>query len=325
VEGANILTRTLIIFGQGILRGHPYALKHLKAIESGFIVDAAAQVFRHAMFSAWTLVRLAFAEVTRGLLADPSAWRAPLTSEKRRLSWAALRFAALAALTLLISGPALKRRGHANGRLADVLSSIFFGISAVRRAIREGRTEKDPLVRASVETCLARADEAFIALLREFKAPLLGPVLRGPARWWARLNPLTRGPRDADLDAVVETHAQPGPARDTLTEGISLGSPHDPLTRLDLALNAVTVATPIEKRIALARRDGRFDADTLEEHPDSDISEAFRTSVVTSDEAVAVATARRLSREAVEVDDFETGTLFQTMQDAQWRASQEPA
>ena len=325
VEGANILTRTLIIFGQGILRGHPYALKHLKAIESGFIVDAATQVFRHAMFSAWTLCRLAFAEVTRGVLADPSAWRAPLTSEKRRLSWAALRFAALADLTLLVSGPALKRKGHVNGRLADVLSSIFFGISAVRRALHEGRTEKDPLVRASVETCLARADEAFIALLGEFRAPVLGPLLRGPALWWARLNPLTRGPRDADLDAVVETHVQPGKARDTLTEGISLGSPHDPLTRLDAALSAVALAAPIEKRIALARHEGRFETDTLEEHPDSDVSEAFRTSVVTSDEAVAVATARRLAREVVEVDDFETGTLFQTMQDAQWRASQEPA
>ena len=132
------------------------------------------------MFSAWTLCRLAFAEVTRGVLADPSAWRAPLTSEKRRLSWAALRFAALADLTLLVNGPALKRKGHANGRLADALSSIFFGISAVRRAIHEGRTGEDPLVRASVETCLARADEAFIAVLREFQAPLLGPLLRGP-------------------------------------------------------------------------------------------------------------------------------------------------
>ncbi|MBX7187948.1 MAG: acyl-CoA dehydrogenase [Vicinamibacteria bacterium] len=324
VEGANILTRTLIIFGQGVLRGHPYALKHLKAIESGFIVDAASQVFRHAAFSAWTLLRLAFAEITRGVLADPSAWRAPLTSEKRRLSWAALRFAALADLTLLVNGPALKRKGHANGRLADALSAIFFGIAAVRRAMHEERTEKDPLVRAAVESCLARADAALLAVLREFEAPLLRPLLRGPALWWARLNPLTRGPRDADLDAVVEAYAPPGAARDALTAGISLGSPHDPLTRLDAALAAVTIAAPIEKRIALARQAGRFDADTLAEHPDSDISEAFRTLVITSDEAGAVARARSLAREVVEVDDFETGTLFQTMQDAQWRASQEP-
>ena len=154
------------------------------------------------------MVRLAFAEVTRGFLAEPSAWREPFTSEKRRLSWAALRFAALADLTLLVNGPALKRKGHANGRLADILSSIFLGICAVRRALHEGRTEKDPLVRVSVETCLARIDEAFLALLREFDAPLLGLLLRGPALWWARLNPLTRGPRDADLDAVVEAGSQ---------------------------------------------------------------------------------------------------------------------
>jgi acyl-CoA dehydrogenase len=322
VEGANILTRTLIIFGQGVLRGHPHALKHLKALESGFILGSVATLYRHIAFTLWTLVRLAVAEVTRGFLADPSAWVGPFTSEKRRLSWAALRFAALADLTLLVNGPALKRKGHANGRLADVLTSVFFGVCAVRRAAHEGRTEKDPLVRVSVETCLARADEAFLALLREFKTPLLGLLARGPALWWARMNPLTRGAKDADLDAAVDEYSKPGPVRDTLTSGISLGSPHDPLTRLDAALIAVTIAAPIEKRIATARAEGRFDDDTLAEHADSDIAEAFRTSTVSSDEAVAVATARRLAREVIEVDDFETGTLFQTMQDAQWRASQ---
>ena len=325
VEGANILTRTLIIFGQGILRGHPHALKHLKALETGFILGSVATLYRHIAFTIWTLIRLAFAEVTRGLLAEPSAWKGPFTSEKRRLSWAALRFAALSDLTLLVNGPALKRKGHSNGRLADVLSAIFFGMSALRRAEHEGRTEKDPLVRVSVETCLARADEAFLALLREFDTPVLGLFIRGPVLWWARMNPLTRGPRDADLDAAVDACSRPGPFRDALTSGISLGSPHDPLTRLDSALVAVTIAGPIEKRIASARAEGSFDEDTLAERPDSDIGEAFRTSTITSDEAAAVAVSRRLSREVIEVDDFETGTLFQTMQDAQWRASQEPA
>jgi acyl-CoA dehydrogenase len=324
VEGANILTRTLIIFGQGILRGHPYALKHLSALESGFALRSATVLCRHTAFTLWTLVRLAFAEATRGLLTGPSAWFGPLGSLKRRLSWAALRFAALADLTLIVNGPALKKRGHANGRLADVLTSIFFGICAVRRAAHEGRASTDPLVRASVETCLARVDEAILALLREFDAPVLRLLVRGPALWWARLNPLTAGPRDADLDAAVSACSAPGPVRDALTAGISLGSPHDPLTRLDAALAAVTVAAPLEKRIAAARAQGSFDDDTLEEHEDADIGEAFRTATLNSDEAIAVATARRLAREVIEVDDFETGSLFQTLQDAQWRASQEP-
>jgi acyl-CoA dehydrogenase len=324
VEGANILTRTLIIFGQGILRGHPHALAHLKAIESGFIVGVAAGIFRHLLFSTWTLVRLAFAEITRGVLSELSAWFGPFRSLKRRLSWAALRFAALADLTLLTSGPALKRKGHLNGRLADALSAIFFGICAIRRARHEGRTEDDPLVRAAVETCLARIDQALLAVLRESDAPILGPLLRGPGLWWARMNPLTRGPRDEDLDAAVEACTRPGPARDSLTAGISLGSPHDPLTALDAALSAVVRAAPLEKKIAAARQAGRFDEDTLAEHPDSDISEAFRALAISSEEAIDVARARGLARAVIEVDDFETGALFQTMQDAQWRASREP-
>ncbi len=86
VEGANILTRTLIIFGQGVLRGHPYALKHLKAIESGFIIGVVLQVYRHALFTLWTWVRLFFAEITRGALTELSIWRGPFRSQKRRLS-----------------------------------------------------------------------------------------------------------------------------------------------------------------------------------------------------------------------------------------------
>lgn len=323
VEGANILTRTLIIFGQGVLRGHPHSLKDLKAIESGFVIGAVVQIYRHLLFSIWTWFRLAFAEITRGVLADPSSWRGAFRSQKRRLSWATLRFAALADLTLLAQGPALKRKGHANGRLADVLSSLFFGICALRRAQHEERSEKDPLAVAAVETCLARADEAFLAVLREFEAPLLGPLLRGPGLWWARLNPLTRGPRDRDLDAATEIYSQPGPERDRLTEGISLGSPHDPLTALDEALTAIAAAASSERRIAAARKEGAFDADTLEENPDFDITEAYRLSLISGDEAVAVARSRKLAREVIEVDDFETGALFQTMQDAQQRASQE--
>ena len=319
VEGANILTRTLIVFGQGVLRGHPFALRHLRAIESGFVFAVVWQFYRHLLFSSWTWIRLAFAEATRGALTDVSAWRGPFAAHKRRLSWATVRLAALADLALIAFGPNLKKMGHANGRFADALSSIFLGVAALRRALHENRKDGDALVDASIETCLSRADEAFALLLREFKAPLIGPLLNGPAYWWARLNRLSRGASDAKLDSAVLVHSEPGEARDTLTSGISLGSPHDPLTALDAAFHAVAVAEPIEKRIAHAKATGAFDADTLAEHGDSDISEAFRTLVITSEEAASVATARRLARSVIEVDDFETGTLFQTMQEAQWR------
>lgn len=324
VEGANILTRTLIIFGQGVLRGHPHALKDLAAIEGESFFGAPVQLARHLFFSAWTLVRLSVAELTRGALTSLTAHAGPHRSLKRRLSWAALRFAALADLTLLAHGPALKRKGHASGRLADILSSLFFGICALRRAAHEGRGQDDPIVRSAVETCLARIDQSMLSCLREFEAPLAGPLFRGPGLWWARLNPLTRGPRDADLDAVVSVYGQTGPARDLLTAGISLGSSHDPLTRLDAAFRALSETAALEKRMAEARQAGRFDVDTLVESRDSDIGEAFRTSIITADEAIAIARARKFCREAIEVDDFETGILFGTMQDAQRRVSQEP-
>lgn len=315
VEGANILTRTLIVFGQGVLRGHPHALRDLEAIEKGAPGAAFAQLLRHGVFSASLVLRLVITELTRGHATSLS--RGPFASQKRRLSWAALRFACLADLTLLVNGPALKKRGHASGRLSDALSAMFLAFCGLRRAAAEGRREDDPLVRAAIDTCLARVDVAVQESLRESQAPVLGGFLRGPALWWARLSPLTRGPRDLDLDGAVERLSEPGEARDRLTSGISLGTPHDPLTALDAAFVATAAAADAEKRIAKGRALGLFDADTLAEGPDRDVSEAYRCSLITGDEAVTVVQARQRARDIIEVDDFETGGLFSVMQSAQ--------
>ena len=111
----------------------------------------------------------------------------------------------------------------------------------------------------------------------------------------------------------------PGEALDALTKDIAIGRPEDALNRLDAAFKAVSAAAPIERRIATARRDGLLDEEAIENSVDADIGEAYRESVIGGDEAVTVVNARRLAREVIEVDDFDTGSLFQTMQDAQRR------
>lgn len=309
VEGANILTRTLIIFGQGVLRGHPHALRDLRALEQS-VVRAIPQLVRHLFFSGWTLVRLFFAEVSRGFLTSPHF--GPLGSQKRRIGWIALRFAAISDLSLLLYGARLKRKGHVSGRLADALSSIVIAICAVRRKEASEQKWDDALSEASIEWALARAEVALQSTLRHFDVPLIGAILRGPVSMWARMNVVSRGPVDKTVDALVRAFTEPGVARDALTDGVAAGGPGLVARVLDDALNASFAARQAEKTIAAALKDGRIRLeDALDSARDPDVQVALLREVITPQEATLVRHARALAREVIEVDDFPSEGLFE--------------
>ncbi|MDB5986734.1 MAG: acyl-CoA dehydrogenase, partial [Nevskia sp.] len=151
VEGANILTRTLMIFGQGATRCHPYALKVIKAVEQD---DAKA--FRNSLLG-WighfilNLGRSAVRYLTRGLTAG-SPVSGPTATYYRRLGWASTRFAVLTDLAMFTIGGKLKVRGKLTGRYADALAWQILAIGALRRWEADGRKAEDlPLVHYSVQ------------------------------------------------------------------------------------------------------------------------------------------------------------------------------
>ena len=307
VEGANILTRTLITFGQGTVRCHPHALAVVRAVEED---DVAA--FRHATLG-WTkhvagaALRSLMHGLTRGLLV-----RAPGGGETaryyRRLGWASARFALLTNLLLFFVGAQLKARGKLSGRMADILTWQFFAFATLRRFEAEGRLREDlPLVRWSLDYAFARIQENFEAVYANFPGRTVGLWLRTVGRLGLRLNPIGRAPGD-ELDvAAAACIQQPGAQLDRLT-AVQFQAPESDrgAGRLRKAFRLDAEARPLLKRIRDAARDGRIAAG----EPDAMLAAASEAGVLTADEAALVRDARDAKLAAVEVDHFTPAQFF---------------
>jgi acyl-CoA dehydrogenase len=262
VEGANILTRTLIIFGQGALRGHPYALREVRALVDGDAKELRRALFGHAGFFLRNLVRAALLGATRGRLAS-SPVSGSTARYFRKLSWASACFALLTDLAMLSLGSRLKFRQKLSGRFADALSWMYLAVCALRRFEAEGRPAEDlPLVRWAAEHSLDRIQTAFEGICRNFEGPL-GPLVRTFGAWLARLSPLGTPPSDRLGSQAAATLRAPGAQRDRLTADLFLPQdPHEALGRLEnaFALLAAAAQSPSDAEKARAAAAARADA-----------------------------------------------------------------
>ncbi|HUO87451.1 MAG TPA: acyl-CoA dehydrogenase [Thermoanaerobaculia bacterium] len=301
VEGANILTRTLIVFGQGAVRSHPWLGRAMAAAEA----RDGRRLVRTALGFAGSLVanlgRSALLSVTGGRLA-----RAPVRGATarywRRLAWASATFAVLADLALIGSGPGLKRRQKLSGRYTDALAGMFFTLAALRRFEAEGRQEADlPLVAWAAEEGLAEVQRAFEGILAELDTPLVGWWLRGPESWWLRLARIGRPPSDELGRRAAAVLLTRGAARDRLTADLFLAEDTaDPRRRLEDAMAAAEAALPARRAIDRAVRDGRLAAAT----PDELVASAHDAGVIDAAQRAAILAAAAARAGVVAVDDF---------------------
>jgi acyl-CoA dehydrogenase len=263
VEGANILTRTLILFGQGVIRCHPWTQKEIRAVADGDARGLRRALFGHAAFFAGNLLRSAVLGLTRGRLAR-SPVSGPTARYYRRLAWASARFAVLADLAMLSLGGKLKFKEKLSGRFGDVLSWMYLGVSTLRRFEAEGRREEDlPLVRWALDWSLARIQEAFEGLYQNFAGPLAF-WMRGPVAFFARLNPLGAPPSDRDGALVAAILQTPGAQRDRLTSGIFLSASDQAVGRLERALDLAVRSKKSPEDAALAREAAEARRDAIE-------------------------------------------------------------
>jgi acyl-CoA dehydrogenase len=300
VEGANILTRTLIIFGQGALRGHPFALSEVRALESGDGRALRRALVRHARFFLGNLIRSALLGVTRGRLAR-SPVAGPTGVYWRRIAWASARFAVLTDLAMLSLGSRLKTRQKLAGRLADVLSWMYLALCALRRFEAEGRREEDlPLVHWSVEHSLARLQTAFEGIYRNFEGPA-APFLRTLGAWWCRVNPIGHPPSDTLGARVAAVLRRPGEQRERLTSDVFVpADPEQALGRLERAFILLAEAAPILDRIVKASRAGQLPTGS----PESLLDAALAAGLIRNDEAERVREAAAAREDAIQVDSF---------------------
>jgi acyl-CoA dehydrogenase len=301
VEGANILTRTLMIFGQGAIRCHPYLYREIRALRTGDL-DAFDRAFwGHLGHVVRNLFRAKLLVLSRGHLTR-SPVRGPAARYYCKLAWASALFALLSDLTMAALGGDLKRREKITGRFADIFSWMYLGVAVLRRFEAEGRRSEDlPFLHWSMQYALAQVQQGFDGLYQNLNIPGLGWIFRGPAALWSRLNPIGRMPSDELGGQIARALQTPGPQRDALTGGIYVPSdPREALGRLERAFRLSCEAETAVQKIREATRSGSLPRG----RPDQLVAQALEQGIVSQEEADLMREAEKACDDAIQVDSF---------------------
>jgi acyl-CoA dehydrogenase len=307
VEGANIMTRTLITFGQGATRCHPYALPLVKAVENNDAGEFRNKLLGWLWHTTSNFFRAKVRGLTRGFSAG-SPESGAVATYYRRLAWASSRYALLADLALYLIGSKLKAKGSLGGRFADALTYQVLALSALRRFKAEGsRAEDLPVLAYSCEYALAKIQDAFEGIHANFDVPFVGWWLRGPASVFLRLNPLSRGPSDRLIPKVAGSLQLMNEQYKRLTDGIAPVDENGPgMGRLMKAFRLHTEVEPIKKKIAKAQRARELPRGMAYDLVDL----ALSSKVITQTEAAQLKEANAAAMAAIEVDVFKPEDYF---------------
>ena len=302
VEGANILTRNMMIFGQGAIRCHPYVLREMQAAgledQNEGLKQFDRLLFEHIGYSLSNAAGSLLLGLSAGKLAS-----APDYPETRRyyqqLTRLSAAFATLTDCTMLMLGGELKRRERLSARLGDIMSNLYLASATLKHFDDQGRPEEDlPFVRWGLEDLLYRIETSLHEVLLNFPNRHLGCLLR------VIVFPLGRRlapPSDATGAEIARRLMRPGAARDRLLAGCyQSDDPTDVTGLLNSTLAKVIQADPIEARLHKAVRSGELehdsDADTL--------AVAAESGVISPEEAELVRDARAARLAVITVDDF---------------------
>ncbi len=295
VEGANILTRTLIIFGQGAIRCHPFVLKEMQALESKNSKDFDRSFFGHIGHVVRNKTRWFVLSLTRARLVIP--YKGGATGRYyQKLSWMSAQFAYFTDLALATMGGNLKRKELITGRFGDVLSWMYLATAILRRFESEGRLKEDEAVMHwSMQYCFYQMQLAFEGLFQN-----MGFIYR-PILFLTRLNAVGRRPSDALSFKIAAQSQIPGAWRDRQTAGIYVPKDaKEALGRYEKALEKIVASTPVSKKIVDALKRGKL----RKAAPEVLIADALKMSIITKAEAALIQEAEELRRDAIQVDAF---------------------
>ncbi len=256
VEGANILTRSLIIFGQGSIRAHPHLLDEMQALEledQEKSLDAFDRHFwAHVGHTTKTLFRAFGRAWTHSLFAPAPKKAGALGPIYRRMSRWSAAFALTSDFAFLTLGGGLKRREMISARLGDVLSELYILSATLKRWENEGRQKEDlPLVRFAAESAFDKISESLDLVLANLPARWAGWLLRFlTLPKWA-----SRGPSDALTETCADLISERTATRERLSGALFHGCAGDGVARLEEAFDAVIDCAPLQKRLREAGLD----------------------------------------------------------------------
>ncbi|MHC2256934.1 acyl-CoA dehydrogenase [Bradyrhizobium embrapense] len=291
VEGANILTRNLIVFGQGAIRAHPYLLQEMNALsetdrDKGLTAFDIA-FWKHVGHSFATMFRAWGRSWTGGLFA-PAPDAGDATEFYRQLSRCSSAFALCADMALLTLGGALKRKEMLSARFGDILSELYLLSAALKRWQDEGRQKEDL---PALEWCMA---SGFKTIENRF-AEILANLPNRPVAWLLKflIQPFgarVTGPSDRVVHLCAQLVLSPSAARDRLTPDLAFVEDDGGIARLEKAFRLVTEAEDAAKQLRAARL--------------HDWKDAVKKGVITEADGDKLAAAHEAVAKVIEVDDF---------------------
>ncbi len=300
VEGANILTRTLIVFGQGAMRCHPHLMEELDAAadpdQEKALLRFDTVLMAHIGYSIKNGARALLHALTRGRVAS-----SPVTGETakyfRRLARMSSAYAFLADMTMLFLGGALKRKEKLSGRFADGLTFMYVCSAVLKRYHDEGcPREQLPLLEWSAKYCLWRVQQSIDEILRNFPVVWVGILLR------VIIFPLGRRfktPNDQLGQQVAQMLMSPGTARDQLTDGIYINDNPDDVTGcLEYTLKLVIESDQLFARL----REAGYKPDTFDFN--GWVDDMLKCQQLTQEEADLLRLSRENIRRVIDVDAF---------------------
>jgi len=304
VEGANILTRTMMIFGQGAIRCHPYIQKEMAALQQNDLKQFDDVLFQHIGFFIHNMA----AGFWLGL-SNARFNKVPGGKDTRRyyrqIARLSVGFALFADFALLTLGGTLKRKERLSGLFADVLSNLYLCSCVLKHYQDQGCPKDDaPLLNWACQQSIYRAQQSLRAVF--WKMPLR------PLAWILRslIFPIGKPyspPGDTLIHKTASLLLADTGVRDRLTHGIYINSKSDDATgRIEVAFKAVLAAAPVEAKIRLVQKQKQLPKGD----PFKMLAEALSKGIISQDEADLCVTAEKARLAAITVDDFSTEEIM---------------
>lgn len=299
VEGANIMTRSLIHFGQGAIRCHPYSYNEMKALAENDLDKFDDNFFKHIGHLLRNMTRSILLSLSRGYLYH-RRYVGVIGKYEAHLAWSSASFAFLADVALALYGGSIKRKEALTSRFGDILSYMYLASSVLRRFKADGSKKEDlDYLKWSMNYCFSEIQEGFSAIFRNLFNGKIGSLIGMILDFYNRLNPIGQRSNNFLNHKIAKTLMISDKRRDRLTEDVFIAKDkNDQLHKLEIAFRETEKYENIYKKIKLALRDKVIDKSG------SIYENAIKAKIINKKEYDLLLKIKKLLDDAVEVDAF---------------------
>ena len=302
VEGANILTRNLMIFGQGAVRCHPFVFREMQAAnnpnEQQGLDEFDSLFFRHIGYGLSNFIRSVSLGLTLGKIVKKPV-SGPTGRYYQQLTRMSSALSLVADLSMAVLGGELKRKERLSARLGDVLSYLYLSSTVLKFYEDSGRKESDlPYVQWNLENNLHLMQRALNEFFDNLRPAWLGKVLR---RVVFPYGIAFKKPSDRLDHKIVQSMLNQNELRDRLTAGAFIGNEHDPVGRIEAAFTKVLATQGTAKKVRSAIKEGKLEsARELSET----VATAVAAGIISQQEADDYLDAEAARLDAIQVDEY---------------------